>query len=49
MTPTLVRDPVYLQYNKALRDLIRGGQVPSATLLTEREIGLRFRVSRYGQ
>ncbi len=47
MTLPLVRDPVYLQLNKALRDQIRGGQVPlGERFWTEREIGLRFGVSR---
>lgn len=47
MTASLVRDPVYLQLNKALRDLIRSGQVPLGDRFwTEREIGSRFGVSR---
>ena len=47
MTPTLVRDPVYLQLNKVLRDLIRSGQIDvGARFLTEREVGLQFQVSR---
>lgn len=47
MLPTLVRDPVYLQLNKALREVIRGGQVViGERFLTEREIGAQFGVSR---
>ena len=47
MTLPLVRDPVYLQLNKALRDLIRSGQIPlGKQFWTEREIGIRFGVSR---
>jgi GntR family transcriptional regulator len=45
--PPLVRDPIYLQLNKALRDLIRSGQIPlGERFWPEREIGLRFGVSR---
>lgn len=47
MAPTLVRDPVYLQLNKALRNLIRSGRIDiGARFLTEREVGLQFQVSR---
>ena len=47
MSLPLVRDPVYLQLNKALRDLIRSGHVPLGDRFwTEREIALRFGVSR---
>ena len=47
MFAALVRDPVYLQLNKALRDLIRSGQVDiGQQFLTERDIGAQFGVSR---
>jgi GntR family transcriptional regulator len=47
VTLPLVRDPVYLQLNRAIREQIRGGQVPlGQRFWTEREIGLRFGVSR---
>jgi len=47
VTLPLVRDPVYLQLNKALRELIRSGQILlGERFWTEREIGLRFGVSR---
>lgn len=43
----LVKDPVYLQLNKALRDLIRTGRVALGDrFLTERQISAEFGVSR---
>jgi len=47
MAPPLVKDPVYLQLHRALRDLIRGDQAAvGGRFLTEREIASRFGVSR---
>jgi GntR family transcriptional regulator len=47
MVPPLVKDPVYLQLNKALRELIRTGEIGvGQRFLTEREISLQFGVSR---
>ena len=47
MAAALVRDPVYLQLNKALRDQIRSGEIPlGERFWTERDISLRFGVSR---
>jgi GntR family transcriptional regulator len=47
MDAAIVRDPVYLQVNEALRALIRGGEFGAgARFLTEREVVRRFRVSR---
>ena len=47
MTANLVRDPVYLQLNKALRDQIRSSEIPlGERFWTERDISLRFGVSR---
>lgn len=47
MVPLLVKDPVYLQLNKALRDMIVAGQFAvGERFLTEREIGVQFGVSR---
>jgi GntR family transcriptional regulator len=47
VVPLLVKDPVYLQLNKALRGLMRSGRIAvGQRFLTEREIGVRFGVSR---
>lgn len=43
----LVRDPIYLQLNQALRSLLDSGEFAEGQkFLTEREIGGRFAVSR---
>jgi GntR family transcriptional regulator len=43
----LVRDPIYRQLNQELRRLLRSGEFrEGARFLTEREIGVRFDVSR---
>jgi GntR family transcriptional regulator len=43
----LVRDPIYLQLNQALRELLESGEFTEGQqFLTEREIGERFAVSR---
>src|SRR6516225_5124477 len=43
----LVRDPIYRQLNLELRRLLRSGECRAgARFLTEREIGVRFDVSR---
>jgi GntR family transcriptional regulator len=47
MVAVLVRNPVYHQLNKILRELIRGGEYPlHHRFLTEREVSQRFGVSR---
>ena len=43
----LVKDPIYLQLHKALRDEIRSGRLePGERFLTEREVSAAFGVSR---
>ncbi|MCC6539898.1 MAG: GntR family transcriptional regulator, partial [Bryobacterales bacterium] len=43
----LVREPVYQQLNKALRDMLSSGEFPPGSrFLTERQIAERFDVSR---
>jgi GntR family transcriptional regulator len=47
MTRRLIREPIYQQLNRALRDLLRSGEFKVGDkFLTERQIGERFDVSR---
>lgn len=44
---SLVRDPIYQQLTRRLRDLITSGEFPpSSQFLTERQVGERFGISR---
>ena len=47
MTEPLVREPVYLQLNQALRSLVNSAKFPiGCRFLTERQVSEQFRVSR---
>jgi GntR family transcriptional regulator len=47
MNSKIIKDPVYQQVNRILRDLLKSGQYPEKSkFLTEREIGQKFDVSR---